>query len=60
MANGLVTVTVTVLPLINGTSQKNGREFAAHSQQYKATAKTVSYQVDIARAYPQEANVKSR
>ena len=47
------------LPLINGTSQKNGREFAAHSQQYKATAKTVSYQVDIARAYPQEANVKS-
>lgn len=47
------------LPLINGTSQKNGREFAAHSQQYKATAKTVSYQVDIARAYPQEANVKA-
>lgn len=47
------------LPLINGTPQKNGREFAAHSQQYKATAKTVSYQVDIARAYPQEANVKS-
>ena len=26
---------------------------------FKATAKTVSYQVDIARAYPQEANVKS-
>ena len=47
------------LPLINGTPQKNGREFAAHSQQYKATAKTVSYQVDIAHAYPQEANVKS-
>lgn len=45
--------------LINGTPQKNGREFAAHSQQYKAIAKTVSYQVDIARAYPQEANVKS-
>lgn len=45
--------------LINGTPQKNGREFAAHSQQYKATAKTVSYQVDIAHAYPQEANVKA-
>lgn len=47
------------LPSINGTTQKNGKEFAAHSQQYKATAKTVSYQVDIARAYPKEANVKS-
>lgn len=47
------------LPLINGTAQKNGREFAAYNQQYKATAKTISYQIDIARAYPQEANVKS-
>ncbi len=47
------------LPLINGTAQKHGREFAAHNQQYNATARTVSYQVDIAPAYPQEANVKS-
>lgn len=47
------------LPAINGVDQKNGKEFAACSQQYKATSKSVSYQVDIAGAYPREANVKS-
>lgn len=47
------------LPAINGVDQKNGKEFAARSQQYKATSKRVSYQVDIAGAYPREANVKS-
>lgn len=47
------------LPLINGTAQKDGKEFAARNQQYKATAQTISYQVDIAGAYSQEANVKS-
>lgn len=47
------------LPLINGTAQKDGKEFAARNQQYKATVQTISYQVDIAGAYSQEANVKS-
>lgn len=47
------------LPTINGIEQKNGKEFAAHGQQYKAGPKSISYQVDIAKAYPNEANVKS-
>lgn len=47
------------LPTINGVAQKNGKEYAAHNQQYKATPKNVVYQVDIARAYPESANVKS-
>ena len=47
------------LPTINGVSQKNGKEYAARNQQYKATSKKVSYQVDIAGAYPESANVKS-
>lgn len=47
------------LPTINGADQKNGKEFAARNQQYKATSKSVSYQTDIAGAYPSEANVKS-
>lgn len=47
------------LPTINGTEQKNSKEFAAHSQQYKAASKSVSYQVNIARAYPKESNVES-
>lgn len=47
------------LPTINGADQKNGKEFAARNQQYKATSKSVSYQIDIAGAYPSEANVKS-
>ena len=47
------------LPVINGVAQKNGRKFAASSQRYKATPKTVSYQVEIAKAYPAEADVKT-
>ncbi|WP_300701562.1 heparinase II/III family protein [Bacteroides sp.] len=47
------------LPTINGMEQKNGKEFAAHSQQYKAASRSVSYQVNIAQAYPKEANVDS-
>lgn len=46
------------LPTINGVEQKNGKEFAARNQQYKATSKSVFYQVDIAGAYPPEAGVK--
>lgn len=47
------------LPTINGADQKNGKEFSARNQRYTATAKNVSYQIDIAGAYPNEANVKS-
>lgn len=47
------------LPAINGVNQMNGMEFAARNQQYNATSRRVSYQIDIAGAYPQEANVKS-
>jgi hypothetical protein len=46
------------LPTINGVEQKNGKEFAASSQQYNASSKSVSYQVNIAGAYPPEAGVK--
>ncbi len=44
------------LPLINGVAQKNGREFHAANAQLKG-GKTFS--LDIAGAYPAEADVKS-
>ena len=46
------------LPTINGVEQKNGKKFAASNQQYNASSKSVSYQVNIAGAYPPEAGVK--
>ena len=46
------------LPTINGMEQKNGKEYTAGSQQYKATPRNVFYQLDITDAYPSEAGVK--
>lgn len=46
------------LPTINGVEQKNGKDFAAVGQRYKATPQSVFYQLDIAKAYPQEAGVR--
>lgn len=46
------------LPTINGVEQKNGKDFAAVVQRYKATPQSVFYQLDIAKAYPQEAGVR--
>ena len=47
------------LPTINGVAQKNGKRFAARGQKYVAKGRTVSYQIDIAGAYPPEAQVES-
>jgi hypothetical protein len=47
------------LPVINGIEQKDGKQYAAREVAFKANAKTVVFSVDIAGAYPAEANVKS-
>lgn len=47
------------LPTINGTEQKNGKEFPARNQVYKTNSHRMSYQVDIAGAYPPKAQVKN-
>jgi hypothetical protein len=45
------------LPTINGVMQKNGRQFAARDVQYQTWRDSVSFSLDIAGAYPPEANV---
>lgn len=47
------------LPTINGVMQKNGREFHATDVSYKAGKKRATFSLDISRAYPEEAKVKS-
>jgi hypothetical protein len=47
------------LPTINGIMQKNGREYKASGIEYKVTEDSVTFQLDIAPAYPQEAKVRS-
>ncbi len=47
------------LPTINGIMQKNGREFQARDISYKAGKKRAVFSLDISRAYPEEAKVKS-
>lgn len=47
------------LPIINGLGQKNGREFEARKVQYAKRENNVSFEMDIAASYPEEAGAKS-
>lgn len=47
------------LPTINGTMQKNGRKYRAYDVGYKSGKKRASFSLDISKAYPDEAKVKS-
>lgn len=47
------------LPTINGVMQKEGRDFRATDVAYKSETKAVSFSLDIAKAYPEEAQVQS-
>jgi hypothetical protein len=47
------------LPTINGVMQKDGREYQASDVKFAADDKSVRFSLDIARAYPPEAKVKS-
>jgi hypothetical protein len=47
------------LPTINGVMQKEGRDFRATEVAYKSGTKAVSFSFDIAKAYPEEAQVLS-
>lgn len=47
------------LPTINGVMQKNGSEYSATNVSYEASKKRVIFSLDISKAYPDEANVKS-
>jgi hypothetical protein len=47
------------LPTINGVMQKEGRDFRATDVAYKSGTKIVSFSLDIAKAYPEEAQVQS-
>lgn len=46
------------LPLINGTEQKDGQQFAARNTSFFSNASTAVFSVDIAAAYPADAAVK--
>jgi len=47
------------LPTVNGLMQKNGREFQARNVKYEVGKKKAMFSLDISRAYPEEAKVKS-
>lgn len=47
------------LPTINGVMQRNGREFEARDVETTLDPRQVELSLDIARAYPPEAQVKS-
>lgn len=47
------------LPSINGVMQKEGREYQASDVKFAADDKSVRFSLDIARAYPPDAKVKS-
>ena len=47
------------LPTINGVMQKDGREYQASDVKFAAGDKSVRFSLDIARAYPPDAQVKS-
>lgn len=47
------------LPTINGVMQKNGRDYEADDVNYKSDDKRANFSLDIAKAYPAEAKVKS-
>jgi hypothetical protein len=47
------------LPTINGVMQKNGREYEATAVRYSVTERSATFRLDIASAYPGEAEVRS-
>jgi hypothetical protein len=47
------------LPTIDGVMQSPGRQFAAREVRYEANGDHAQLQLDIAGAYPKQANVKS-
>lgn len=47
------------LPRINGIDQKNGREFKAADCTFKSSRRQVSFSAELAKAYPQKAEVKT-
>jgi len=47
------------LPTINGVMQKNGREFQATNISYDAGKKRAVFSLDMSKAYPEDAKVKS-
>lgn len=47
------------LPTINGVMQKNGREYRATDVSYQATKDMAAFSLDISKAYPEQARVKS-
>ncbi len=47
------------LPTINGTMQKNGREFQAKDVKYEAGKRRAVFSLEISQAYPEDAKVKS-
>lgn len=47
------------LPTVNGIMQKNGKEFKASAVQYSADDKKAVFRLDLARAYPAEAKLKT-
>lgn len=47
------------LPTINGVMQKDGEEYRASNVKYEAEENQASFSLDISKAYPEEALVKS-
>lgn len=47
------------LPVINGTEQMQGEEFKATNSTFSANARSATFSTDIAKAYPENAHVKS-
>jgi hypothetical protein len=47
------------LPTVNGIMQKDGQEYQAADVNYKAGEKRAVFSLDISKAYPEEAKVKS-
>ena len=47
------------LPTINGIMQKNGYQYIAQNVECKNAPQTVRFSLDIAKAYPQNAHVKT-
>lgn len=47
------------VPAINGVAQMQGRKYQASDTHFKNSSRTVIFSTDIAKAYPQDAKVKS-
>ncbi len=46
-------------PMVNGIQQSNGREFTARGVSHMSDDRSATFDMDIARAYPAEAGIKS-